>query len=151
MKNENKGRDIFFGVVALATLIVAIVGATLAYFSVTASSNTGAVNATAATVSIDYFDGQQVTAQADELIPADFDVVQKVYKKHIFGSDAVDVEDLLDTENICIDDNGFQVCSIYRFSINSDLPRNSTAKLNNEENGLIPGLLYGIVEAMRKF
>ena len=70
MKNDTKGRDIFFGVVALATLIVAIIGATLAYFSITASSNEGAINATAAVVSIEYNDGQLVTAQADKLIPA---------------------------------------------------------------------------------
>ena len=68
--SDNKSRDIFYGVVAVATLIVALVGATLAYFSISANSSEGAVNATAAVVSIEYNDGQQVSAQADELIPA---------------------------------------------------------------------------------
>ena len=58
MNTDNKGRDIFYGIVAIATLIVAIIGATLAYFSVTASSNEGAVNATAKVISIEYSDGQ---------------------------------------------------------------------------------------------
>ena len=66
--SDNRKRDIFYGVVAIATLIVAIVGATLAYFSITASSSEGAVNAKAATVSISYDDGKQVSAAADKLI-----------------------------------------------------------------------------------
>ena len=81
MSKDGKTKDIFFGIVAIATLIVAIIGATLAYFSITASSNEGAVNATAATVSINYNDGQQVTAQAKNLIPATPEVVKKVYEK----------------------------------------------------------------------
>ena len=43
--NDSKSRDIFYGVVAIATLIVAVIGATLAYFSITANSAEGAVNA----------------------------------------------------------------------------------------------------------
>ena len=72
MTKDGKTRDIFFGIVAIATLIVAIIGATLAYFSISVSSNEGVINATAATVSIEYNDGQQVTAQADELIPSTY-------------------------------------------------------------------------------
>lgn len=131
MKNDNKGRDIFYGVVAVATLIVAIVGATLAYFSVTASSNEGAVNATAATVSIEYNDSQQVTAQAENLIPATLDVVKKVYEKNI---KSIDPSSPMET-NACIDDNSREVCSSYRFTIRSDIERTITATLSNEHNG----------------
>ena len=133
MKNDTKGRDIFFGVVALATLIVAIIGATLAYFSITASSNEGAINATAAVVSIEYNDGQQVTAQADQLIPATLSVVQTVYQARF--KDATNIENPEEAGNICIDSNGRQVCSAYRFTIRSDIERKVTASLNNEENG----------------
>ena len=131
MKNDNKGRDIFYGIVAIATLIVAIIGATLAYFSVTASSNEGAVNAMAAVVSIEYNDGQQVTAQADELIPATPEVVESVYESKIKGKPAnPNIK-----QNLCIDDNERQVCSAYRFTITSDIDRSITAILNNEQNG----------------
>ena len=130
---ENKGKEVFFGVVALATLIVAIIGATLAYFSITASSNEGAVNATSAVVSIAYNDGQQVTAQADQLIPAKFEsVVQPVYERYIKDQVAGDT---VPETNICIDDNNRQVCSVYRFTISSDVDREIAATLNNEENG----------------
>lgn len=131
MMNEHKGRDIFYGVVAIATLIVAIVGATLAYFSVTATSNEGAVNATAAIVSIEYNDGQQVTAQADELIPSTLSVVQQVYESKIKTLTAGEKI----PKNQCLDKNGRQVCSVYRFTVKSDLERTITAWLKNEHNG----------------
>lgn len=131
MMNSNKGRDIFYGIVAVATLIVAIIGATLAYFSVTASSNEGAVNATAALVSVNYVDGQQVSAQADELIPADYEVVKNVYEHHKIY-DKTNVSE----SNLCIDANDKQVCSIYRFSVISEVSdRSIVAYLNSEYNG----------------
>lgn len=134
MSNDRKTKDIFFGIVAIATLIVAIIGATLAYFSITASSNEGAINASAAVVSIEYNDGQQVTAQADQLIPADFEtVVKPVYETNV--KDAAISENIADTGNICLDTNSKQVCSAYRFTVTSDLPRTITATLNNESNG----------------
>ena len=131
MKTDNKGRDIFYGVVAVATLIVAIVGATLAYFSVSASSNEGAVNATAATVSIEYNDGQQVTAQADKLIPATLDVVKSAYAKMLANYSTENASE----SNACIDSNNQEVCSAYRFTIRSDIERTVSATLNNEHNG----------------
>ena len=145
MRNDNRGKDIFYGVVAIATLIVAIIGATLAYFSVTASSNEGAVNATAAIVSIEYNDGQQVTAQAKELIPATLEVVQQVYESKV---STLTHEDLT-TENVCIDRNDRQVCSAYRFTVRSDVERTITATLNNEHNGFTY-LSYAVYDITNK-
>ena len=136
MKNDNKARDIFYGVIAIATLIVAIVGATLAYFSVTANSAEGVINATAATVSIEYNDGQQVTAQAKNLIPATLDVVKKVYEKNIKTIDSSELNpDEEITANACIDDYGREVCSAFRFTVRSDITKEITAALKNEHNG----------------
>lgn len=136
MKNDNRARDIFYGIIAVATLIVAVVGATLAYFSVSKSSQEGAVNATAATVSIEYNDGQQVTAQAKKLIPATLDVVKKVYEKNIKTIDPSELNiDEEITANACIDDYGQEVCSAFRFTVRSDLTKEITATLKNEHNG----------------
>lgn len=131
MSSDNKGRDIFYGVVAIATLIVAIVGATLAYFSVTANSAEGAVNAQSAIVSIEYNDGQQVTAQADKLIPSSLEVVQTVYEEKVKDINSSSPSQA----NACIDSNSQQVCSAYRFSVRSDVERTISATLNNEYNG----------------
>ncbi len=132
-ENKFKSRDIFYAVIALATLIVAIIGATLAYFSITASSAEGAVNAKSAVVSVNYLDSKQVSAAADQLIPATLSVVKQAYEKAKlnFPEDGIDN----DATNECIDDNGRQVCSIFRFTIDSDEAREGvTAKLLNEEN-----------------
>lgn len=145
MRNDNRGRDIFYGVVAIATLIVAIVGATLAYFSVTASSNEGAVGAVGATVSIEYNDGQQVTAQAEKLIPSTFAVVKQVYEETVAQSTTEDYG----TTNACLDWNNREVCSAYRFTVRSDIERTIVATLNNEHNGFTY-LSYAVYDVTNK-
>ena len=46
-REDKKGNGLFLGIVGVATLIVAIIGASFAYFSIQASSEEGAVNLTA--------------------------------------------------------------------------------------------------------
>lgn len=132
--SDNKSRDIFYGVVAVATLIVALIGATLAYFSITANSAEGAVSAQAAVVSVSYDDTNQVSALGDELIPASFTVVKDVYED-LESDGALDGSG--SASNLCIDDNNRQVCSIYRFSVSSDIDVNGVdiiATLRTDEN-----------------
>lgn len=103
MSERNKG--IFYGIVAVATLIVAIVGATLAYFSVYTSSQENAVGLTSKVVNISYTDGQNIIL-ADELIPSAYQYVVKSYEEPIPG-----------TRERCVDDNGYQICSVYDFTV----------------------------------
>ena len=135
--NDNRKRDIFYGVVAIATLIIALVGATLAYFSISVRSSEGAVNATAAVVSIEYKDGQSVIAQAEELIPATLEVVKTTYEHNMqeLNNQIANDDPDADRTNICTDVNGMEVCSIYRFSLKSDITRNAKATLQSEYNG----------------
>ena len=145
MRNDSKARDIFYGIVAVATLIVAIIGATLAYFSITASSNEGAVNAQAAIVSVEYNDGQQVTAQATKLIPAYFDVVKNVYEYHNIASATAYTDG-----NMCTDKNDREVCSVYRFTVGSEVnDREIVAFLNTEYNGFTY-LSYAVYDVTNK-
>lgn len=126
-----KTRDIFYGIVAIATLIVAIIGASLAYFSISASSKQGAVNAQSAKVTINYIDGQQVVLGADKLIPADFnDVV-----KYAYGLVMEDNAPTDNPEKKCLDSNQREVCSIYRFSVSDEYAESEiTATLSPEKN-----------------
>ena len=126
---DKKSRKVFCLVLMIATLIVAIVGATLAYFSYRTGSADEAVKAHSAVINIAYKDGDQVTASADKLIPSSYDVVKKVYGKHISNGVAPS------SSNACIDDKNRQVCSVYRFSIKSDMDRDVYALLNTEYNG----------------
>ena len=46
MEDNNRNKGLFFGIIAIATLIVAIIGATFAYFSASVSTANDAVNFT---------------------------------------------------------------------------------------------------------
>jgi len=93
-------------------------------------SKSAGINAQAAIVSVEYNDGQQVTAQANELIPADFDtVVKNSYEQYVLPNSNQEA-------NTCVDKNGRQVCSVYRFAVNSEVSdRQIIAFLNTEYNG----------------
>lgn len=132
--NDNKSRDIFYGVVAIATLIVAIVGATLAYFSISASSNEGAVSAKAKVVSINYNDNQQVTAQAEQLIPSELKIMQYFYELQLASGEFATTEGVHEV-NKCQDINNQEICSVYRFSVSIDSGNeNISAILRSEDN-----------------
>ena len=128
---DKKSRNIFCAVLIIATLIVAMVGTSLAYFSYRTSSDDEGIKAHAANINIIYDDSKQVTAQADELIPATLDVVKKVYESHIPSTYTEPVP----SSNLCLDSKEQQVCSVYRFSIVSDIDVETYATLNTEDNG----------------
>lgn len=101
---SEKSKGIFYGIVAIATLIVAIVGATLAYFSVFASSPENAVGLKSKIINIVYADGQNIILP-EELIPSAYDYVVTSY------------ESPTENRERCIDDNGYEICAVYEFSI----------------------------------
>lgn len=103
---ENKrGSEIFLGVVGVTTLLVAIIGATFAYFSASARSENEAISVKSTTLSLGYDD---VTDRLNvNMIPT----AKKYADFAVFDADHV--------ENVgeCIDDNGNEICSVYEFYI----------------------------------
>ena len=71
MENNNKGQTIFLSVVGIATLLVAIIGATFAWFSATVTGNDDAksVIVNAATLGITYTNGDEI--KLDKAVPGD--------------------------------------------------------------------------------
>lgn len=72
MKENNEGKGLFYGVIGVATLIVAIIGATFAWFTATADSETQTVVKTG-TLSIAYVssgEGSGRVVDASNLKPA---------------------------------------------------------------------------------
>lgn len=69
MENNN-GKGIFYGVIGVATLVVAIIGATFAYFASTANGAAGAAAANSANVSGTLEVAQDDQYVAPDLIPA---------------------------------------------------------------------------------
>ncbi len=61
---ENKGQTIFLSVIGIATLLVAIIGATFAYFTTSMTGPEGKVNATTAKIGASTFTADSVDATA---------------------------------------------------------------------------------------
>lgn len=103
---ENKrGSEIFLGVVGVTTLLVAIIGATFAYFSATAKSGNEAISVQATTISLGYED--IIEGLNVNMIPS-----EKKYATY-----AAFNESYLAENEQCIDDNGNEICSVYEFYI----------------------------------
>ena len=116
MENNN-GKGIFYGVIGVATLIVAIIGATFAYFSATTISGqyvTGTAATASLSVAVQRMTGFSAGEGADVTTSnAKFTMVPQLdvgLSAAIRGSSV--------TENKpCIDANGSLVCSIYKITV----------------------------------
>ena len=104
MENKN-GNGVFLGVVAVATLIVAIIGATFAYFSATVNSDEGAVNLTAYQFDAAIASIEKVAPTTETgIIP----LATGLLNQGIVG---------FESNGKCIDKNGKQVCVIYEATL----------------------------------
>lgn len=100
MENR-KGSGIFLGVIGVATLVVAIIGATFAYFSATANSAVDAVNVQSTSLSLGFAEAPVLKTN---LIPAADNIA-------IYGANNQE------GGKQCVDDNGNDVCSVYDFTV----------------------------------
>ena len=105
MENRN-GKGIFLGVVSVATLIVAIIGATFAYFSATVTGN-NEVNITsyqfAATAAVEKI---APTGTYKDLIPVDSTNVITLANNQSNSNNGS-----------CVDNAGYAACVIYHVTI----------------------------------
>ena len=111
MENNN-GKGIFYGVIGVATLIVAIIGATFAYFTATTASGqylTGTAATASLEVKVQRLTGYSAGEGAESAAAAKYVMVPQLDKglsQAVRGTQT--------TENTpCIDANGSLVCSIY--------------------------------------
>ena len=140
----NNATNTFNLIIGIATLLIALLGATFAYFSATARSAENDVTVKSAYVSISYDGGTEI--KASNLIPATQNVALKKYQKEKYALDedgksviqpydpmADNNEDGLpdgyitdydvyknDVDRKCVDAKGKEVCYVYQFSIESD-------------------------------
>lgn len=115
MENNN-GKGIFYGVIGVATLVVAIIGATFAYFTATAS-NDNTIAGNAATTGLNLV-VNKVTTEADGgLIP----MLDTDLQKGVTGEG-----------NSCVDANGNTVCQVYSIQVTNT--GNSTAVITGTLN-----------------
>lgn len=156
-QKKNNGKGIFYGVIAVATLIVAIIGATFAYFTAQASSSEGALAAQAAVVEVNYTEGRQI--KATNLIPSSSAVVAYAYNNPTaydynlntaqctYNGNEANPESYTasaswtgctngnakstgDVGTKCVDDNGYYVCAVYQFTASNISNVRSTLNAN---------------------
>lgn len=110
MENR-KGSGIFLGVIGVATLIVAIIGATFAFFGANAASNETAIGVNSAVLKLGYTDN--ANGLKYNLIPADdyLALFAGMNEDEWYG------EDVEDGGDRCIDQNGNEICGIYEFTV----------------------------------
>lgn len=137
-KREDK-RGLFLGIVGVLTLIVAIIGASFAYFSVNARSAEDAVIVTAASVRIVYADGQQV--QASNLIPSTDVIALETQRRGLAGETYQKDGDTF-TYETCKDDNGYTVCGTYDFSLTNNASNSVDVKATIEPSSTVPAVQF---------
>ena len=124
MEENRKGTGVFYAVVGVATLVVAIIGATFAYFSASATNDTDVKGSTASGASL----AIAVTKVSDEataknMIP----MLSTDLQKGVTGTDA----------KSCIDANGNTVCQVYKVTVtngSADIGINVKGTMNLTSN-----------------
>lgn len=108
-ENNRKGAGIFYAVVGVATLVVAIIGATFAYFSATATNNDTIVGGTAT--------GNNIALAVAPIAPVTSGRTENMIPM---------LEDDLQTGltgtggKSCIDSNGNTVCQVYKVTVTNN-------------------------------
>lgn len=132
MENNNKGTNIFLGVIGVATLVVAIIGATFAFFGAQIEGGSGNLKVNSTTLSLGYED--DVAGIKTNLIPAEYWIADYAAMKQpteaevaVLNKDKTpEDEDYYDGNLECMDDNGNEICGTYTFTIGN--PSSTTAQ-----------------------
>lgn len=78
--NDNRQNTALLTVIAVATLLVAVVGATFAYFTTTANTgSTSTITATTGTMAIEFNDGADTLQTKTDFQPSDAYIVEKTF------------------------------------------------------------------------
>lgn len=143
MENNKRNSEIFLGIVGVATLIVAIIGASFSYFVASASSNDSAVDLTAyqfnSSLSL-----QPIYASDAKMIPIDpMGIVEDAEEPHTTNLDYA-----LNVKKTCTDSNGFKVCALYEITITNDSVDEVTLQgaIVTEEDSAFQNLMYRRVD-----
>ena len=107
-KNNKNGRGVFYGVIGVATLVVAIIGATFAYFTAAATNGANVINGNMANVSFDLAVEKVVDPGASSgMIPMSNNMVEAAVSN-------------ASTKGACVDANGNAVCQIYKITVTNN-------------------------------
>lgn len=110
-ENNRKGSGVFYAVVGVATLVVAIIGATFAYFSATATNNDTIIGSTAT--------GNNIALAVTPIAPV---TEAKTRTENMIPMLEADLQTgLTGTDRkSCIDSNGNTVCQVYKVTVTNN-------------------------------
>lgn len=114
MEENRKGPGIFYAVVGVATLVVAIIGATFAYFSASASDNTNITGNTAQAGGVD-LEITPVTATGADMVPLNL-LGDDMKTAPVTGDQFADAIGATKGAS-CVDSNGNNVCQVYSIKV----------------------------------
>ena len=114
MENR-KGSGIFLGVVSVATLVVAIIGATFAYFSASVSSNEEAIGATAYEFDVKVTNIKMIQPENVDSLGG---IIPMNVNTQVSGKGML-LYALNDATNKCVDSNNYQVCALYEATLSN--------------------------------
>lgn len=102
-KQKHDINNIFYGVIGIATLMIAIIGATFAYYTATASNN-NTITGNMATINFDLSVAKVTDADDTKggMIPMSNNMMEQA---------------LTSANGICIDNNGNAVCQVYKITV----------------------------------
>ena len=132
--NENKGRGLFYAVIAVATFIIMAVGATFAYFTATTNSANSSVKTGSTTLKLKYVSYESGWMNSD-LIPANTEVTEYSFENQndtTIKADSASGESSykLLKNGLCKDDFGNSICSVYVFQVKNDANSPQTVALD---------------------
>lgn len=154
--NVSNSSNNFNLIIGIATLLIALLGATFAYFSATARSAENDVTVKSAYVSISYDGGTEI--KASNLIPSTETVALNKYQKDVVPFDPETDGEIItdydiyrgDIDRRCVDAKGKEVCYVYQFTIESDGVVGETTdilasvKINNNQFDNLSYVLYEV-------
>lgn len=132
MEENKKGANTLYAVIGIATLVVAIIGATFAYFSATAKN--AEIQGTTAEAGGLAIEAKLITENTNNnIIP--LNLITKQTLKPESTDQYVDSEDQFDKAmtNKCKDDLGNNICAVYRVVV-SNQSKTSTIQVRGKLN-----------------
>ena len=124
MENK-KGSGIFLGVVSVATLVVAIIGATFAYFSASVSSEKGAIGATAYEFNVKVTNIKMIQPENVDNLGG---IIPMNVNTQVSGKGML-LYALNDAAQKCVDSNNYQVCALYEATLSNGGSQDVTLNL----------------------
>lgn len=123
MENNN-GRGIFYGVMGVATLVVAIVGATFAYFAASTNGTAGGVAANSASVAgtLKFAETPDVRTN---MIPTTVDIMKQSFAQSGEGAKAK-CKGVSKADGTTV----FDLCSTYEYTLTNDADIAQTVYMN---------------------